>query len=528
MKTMPFVRVAGLAMLVFGAVSAPAALKPALVFGSHMVLQRDAVVPVWGTASAGDKVVVSFAGQRKEAVADAQGAWRVALDPLGVSADPRTMTVAAGEGDKAETVTFEDVLVGDVWVGSGQSNMAMGAGGYTANDPVLAANLKATYPLLRLAGRAGGGGWKVATTNTSPGFSALLFSFGLPLQQELNVPVGLMCGAVGGTPSGYWLSEAAFKADAACQAEVAKAKAGFDEAGFDTQWAQQMATWSQAVVKAKADGTAEPKAPRRALKPGESLAPVGNLYEAHIRAYQPYAIRGVLWDQGESGTGIGNVPQDLLMHALVQGWRQEWGQTNLPFVVVQKPSGMGCALDLNDPVTRCGNVLAALPAKVPVDGGYREIHLRIGRIPGVVVVPVSDLGGGTHPVCKSGYGARAARVALGAVYGRAVESAGPTYQSHAIDGNKVHIQFDHVGQGLTVGPGKGGAPAALQGFAVAGTNRVFAWAKATVDGSSVVVESDVVPHPVAVRYAWSYEISWANLFNKDGLPAPTFRTDDWR
>ena len=503
---------------------AKAALKPALVFGSHMVLQRAVAVPVWGTANAGEKIVVGFAGQRKETVADAKGEWQVKLDPLAVSAEPKTLTITAGTEAKPETVMFEDVLVGEVWVGSGQSNMAQGSSGYVAHDPVLATNVNATYPLLRMAGHAGvAGNWKVSTTNVNSGFSALLFSFGLRLQQELGVPVGLLCGAVGGTPSGYWLSEAAYKADAACQAEVEKAKASFNTAACDAQFATQMSTWSQNVAQAKTDGKPEPKPPRPALKPGESQAPIGNLYEAHIRAFQPFAIRGVLWDQGEARTGIGNVTQERLMNALVRGWQKEWGQADLPFLVVQKPSGGGCAWDPADPVTRCGGSVAVLPATPPKSAPFREEYVRVGRISGVSLVPTSDLGSGTHPACKSGYGARAARVALGTVYGRHTETAGPTYKSHMVEGNTVRIQFDHVGAGLIAATN--GVVTQLQGFAVAGTNGVFTWAKATLDGGSVVLDFKAGDPPVAIRYACAEEIPWANLFNRDGLPAPTFRTD---
>ena len=270
-------------------------------------------------------------------------------------------------------------------------------------------------------------------------------------------------------------------------------------------------------------GKPEPKPPRPALKPGESQASIGNLYEAHIRAFQPFAIRGVLWDQGESRTGIGNVAQETLMNALVRGWRHEWRQADLPFLVVQKPSGGGCALDLADPVTRCGGSVAVLPAVPPTSGPSREEYGRIGRIPGVSLVPTSDLGSGIHPVCKSGYGARAARVALGAVYGRPVETAGPTYKSHVVEGGTVRIHFDHVGAGLIAATN--GVVTQLQGFAVAGSNGVFTWAKATLDGGNVVLDYKAGDQQVAIRYACAEEIPWANLFNRDGLPAPTFRTD---
>ncbi len=500
-----------------------AALTLPPILGSGMVLQSGMPVPIWGTATAGDKVVVEFAGQRKETVADAQGKWSVKLDPLETSVQPRTMTVTAGSGDKPERQELTDILVGEVWVGSGQSNMALTGGFFMRGDPVLASTLNAEHPLLRLYA----GAWKNAVSNENRKFSSLLFAFGQKLQQELGVPVGLMCGAIGGTPSGSWLSETAYRNDPACKAEVDKAIAAFDPKSYDARVAAQMAAWTQAVEAAKQAGKPKPAKPHPPLKPGESRARVGKLYDNHIRPFQPYAIRGVLWDQGESGTGINGVTQETLMKALIRGWRQEWGQGDFPFLVVQKPSGGGCAFDRADPVTRLAEPFAPLPASVPVNGQYREEHIRLGLIPGVTLVPSTDLGSGIHPLCKSGYGARAARVALGAVYKQPVAYSGPAFQAFAVEGGKIRIRFDHVGKGLAVPLSGTNAPARLQGFAVAGTNRVFQWAKAAIEGDSVVVESDQVPAPVAVRYGWAATHPWANLFNKDGFPAQAFRTDTW-
>ena len=525
-----FLAPALLAAALLASTQTEAALTLPAVFGPGMVLQRGMPVPVWGTASAGDKLVVEFAGQQKKTEADAQGKWRVTLDPLESSALSQTLTVTATTGEKQVKAEFPDVLVGEVWVGSGQSNMAMNSGAYTNRDPVLAAQVAGSYPLLRLCGNASRGGWRSASTNHNLQFSALLFSFGLRLQQELGVPVGLMVGAVSGTASGFWLSNNAYQTDAGCKADVEKAVAAFDNTAYEALYAGQLAVWSQAVAQAKQAGKPVPGLPRNPLKPGEALPNIGVLYEAHIRPFQPYAIRGVLWDQGESGTAIAGVTQSTLMNALVHGWRREWGQGDFPFIVIQKPSGGGCAWNATDPITKEAEAFTACPGRVPDSGAYREEHLRIGQIPGVFLAVSSDLGRGTHPLCKSGYGARAARVALGAVYGRPGEITGPTYKSFTLENGKIRIQFDHVGQGLAVPANATAASntiAVLQGFAVAGTNRVFQWAKATIEGGTVVVESDKVPQPVSVRYAWANNHPWANLFNKDGLPATTFRTDTW-
>ena len=402
--------------------------------------------------------------------------------------------------------------------------MQMPVSAYTAGDPVLATNAAVEYPHLRLL-RTPDARWEQAAPATAHGFSALLFSFGVPLQKALNVPVGLIVGAAGGTPSGFWLSEAAYRGDAGCQAAVAKAVAAYTEdkaAQAQQAYTNALAVWTQAVDAAQTAGKPLPRKPAPPVKPGTCLVTLGMLYEHFIRPLQPYAIRGVLWDQGESGTAIEGLDQYTLMGALIRGWRQEWGQGEFPFLYVQKPSGGGCAWDPADPVTCNAEKFGRLPATVPTNGTYRDTHIRIMQYPNTAMVIASDLGPGTHPVCKSGYGVRAARVALGKVYGQPIEFYGPLYLSHAVDGGKVRVRFAHVGQGLAARPAD-----KLQGFAVAGADQQFQWAEAVIDGDAVVVSSDKVPAPVAVRYAWSATHPWANLFNKDGLPAVPFRTDAW-
>ena len=411
------------------------------------------------------------------------------------------------------TVTNEDVLVGEVWVGSGQSNMAHSAGVCAKDDPVLAEMLKENYPLLRKLNPSRG--WEGADAR----FSGLMFGFGVRLQKELKAPVGLIVGAVGGTPSGFWLSSEAFMGDEGCQKAIAKAKAKYSAEDAKKPYEQALAKWEKAVADATQKGeTKLPRKPEPPLPPGECRGQIGHLYEASIRPFIPYGIRGVLWDQGESGTAIEGVDQFTLMGALIRGWRKEWGQGEFPFLYVQKPSGEGCAFDVSDPVTKNAEPFSPLPVAVPNDGQHRETHLRIREYPNTAMVTSSDLGHGVHPINKSGYGARALRVALGFVYHRNVEIYGPVYQSHKIDGNKVRIGFSHVGEGLVF---RGGDR--LQGFALAGDDKQYAWADAVIDGNEVVVSSDKIAKPVAIRYAWSGRHPWANLFNKDGLPALPFR-----
>ena len=522
---------------VAGLNGAYAEVKLPPVLSSHMVLQRGMKVPVWGTAAPGEKVTVKFRDQEKSTTADAQGKWKVSLDPLQVG-EPADLTVTG-----SNTLRLEDVLVGEVWLGSGQSNMYGGAGEYVKNDEVLAKMVAAgPYPKLRLIrlDSSTWTGWKESSPDNLMGFSALLFSFGCPLQRELNIPVGLLVGAAAGKPSGFFLSEEAFNSDQACKDLVAKQN--HDEAVKKYEVA--MEKWKKDVEKAKAEGVEEkklPKAPWKPMKVGSTWSNViGNLYEKIIRPGIPYAIRGVLWDQGESSTGIAGIDQYTVMGALIKGWRKDWGQPpmpdsgvpgSFPFIYVQKPSGGGCAWDTTDPVTSKGEPLVPLPNQIPGGNEGWETYLRIRTYPDTFMAISSDLGSGMHPVNKSGYGARAARVALGGVYGKDVEIYGPIYKSHKIDGNKVIISFDHVGKGLVFK--KGESVDKLQGFAISGDDKNFnynrprfVWADAVIEGNIVVVSSDKVLNPVAVRYAWAAEHPWANLFNKDGLPALPFKADN--
>lgn len=534
-----------LALVVLAAASAALGeVKVDKMFSDHMVLQQKIPVSIWGTADPGEKVTVAFAGQTKQAVADKDGKWMLRLDAMKASAKGREFVVKSSIGNGKLVPggsTFQDVLVGEVWIGSGQSNMAGGTGGYARRDEVLAAMVKAgPYPKLRLYR----GGWKESTPGVINGFSAIMFSFGQPLQKELDVPVGLIVGAVGGTPSGRWLSPEMLEADAACQALLEKSGAGTSEER-QKKYKEALAKWEEAVKAAKAAKKRPPRKPRPPLS-------VGDLYARFIKPVVPYTMRGVLWDQGESGTAVLAVDQFTLMGALIRGWRRAWqqasgvpggtagipdgtgegaGESEFPFLYIQKPSGGGCAWDAkgSNPVTRMANAFAAQPAKVNKagDGARREMHIRIMQHAKTAMVSASDLGSGIHPSNKSGYGRRACRVALGFVYGRDVAIYGPVYESHKVEGAKVRVSFKHVGKGLAF---RGGEK--LQGFEIAGADGAYEWADAKIDPSTgsgqatdtVILSSEKVAKPVNVRYGWSRNHPWANLFNKDGLPALTFRT----
>jgi sialate O-acetylesterase len=498
-------------------------LKIAGVFGDHMVLQCQAKVPVWGEGVPGGAVTVCFNGQIKTTSVDADRKWIVRLDEMEANQTPQEMTISAAN----EKVKFRDVLIGEVWLGSGQSNMAGKTVSYAKNDAPLAKMAEQSIPTLRLYR---GGKWTSATPEVSRDFSALMFAFGVRLHSELGQPVGMIVAAVGGTPSGDWVTAEMLEADQPYQAAV---KRQMERAAGDANFNQAMkkheealAAWKKSVEDAekagqKVDPTNKPQPP---LRPGESRGKIGGLYEKHIHPIVGFGIRGVLWDQGEQGTGIEKIYNDTVTPALIQGWRTDWGQGEFPFLYVQKQSGGGCAWNPEDPVTAQADKFQPLPAKPPhISAGiWKELHIRIGRASNTAMVTCTDLGGGIHPPNKSGYGTRAAQVALGFVYKRPLEYQGPTYASHVVEGSAIRVRFDHVGQGLAAAHSE-----TLQGFMIAGEDKVFHWADAVIDGDSVVLRSPAVSQPASARYAWSEQFPWANLFNKDGLPALTFRTDNW-
>jgi sialate O-acetylesterase len=427
-------------------------------------------------------------------------------------------------------VTLTDVLVGEVWLGAGQSNMQIGddknpdetiaavtrirngskersAVGYMQLDGLGALKearnkvLGTDWPLVRwFNGRAPTSKW--APWVGKDRYTGLLMYFGQRLHLELGVPVGLLHAAQGGTATALWLTPEMLENCPLYQTHLQR----LETAGLTEEYTKEF--------------------------PREKL---GEHYRRQIAAKMiPFAIRGVYWDQGESGTGLPSAYYPPVLTALITGWRKAWGQ-EFVFLYTGK-NGLGdgsCTWDLTNPVTAGGLLLAPLPnAPAQLNVSHEEsknaywqyLDLR-GTLPGIEMIITSDLGGGLHPYNKYGYGNRTASLALGKVYGKAGEYYGPVYKSHRIEGKSVRITFDHVGSGLAVKTND--AIRELQGFAVAGKDKVFHWAKARIDGNEVVLTCDAVTEPVAIRYAWDHRgARWANLFNKEGYPALPFRTDD--
>lgn len=521
------------------ALQAAVTLSP--VFGDHMVLQRGMEVPLWGKADPGEKVTVKFQAQDKSVQADESGNWRIKLDPL-TAGGPETLTVSG-----SNTLTLTDILIGEVWVGAGQSNMQLATSNFIGNpnNPLVSTicdkNLEALvnaapYPKVRLFAAAMNNKavpvaemkWVPATSESLKTFSAQLSTMGVTLSQKLDVPVGLMLAAIGGSPSSRWLSPQAIADDAACQDSLTKARAAFfpekEQAAYEEalkKYEVDQAAWNQLSEEEKKAKKA-PGKPNPPVPPGVGRWPVGDLHEEVLKPLIGFGIKGVLWDQGESGAFIRGIDQFTIMGALFSSWRKEWGQGEFPFVIVQKPSGGGCAFDENDPVNGwVSEKFQPLPAAPSGNGKGREEMIRIASTyPKIFMVPTSDLGGGLHPMNKFAYGARAARVIQGAIYAQAGEWNGPTMSSCQVEGSTIRVRFQNSGRGLVARHAD-----TVQGFALAGADKKFVWAQAVIDGDSVVVSAPSVPSPLYVRYAWDNGIPWANLFNQDGFPALTFRTD---
>ena len=500
-----------------------AEVKLASPFTSHMVLQRDMKVPVWGTADAGERVTVEFTGQKISTKAGADGKWRVELKALKASAESRTLTVT---GDHTtQPIKLDDVLVGEVWLASGQSNMDFSmskkvkyfAGVANEESEIAAAN----YPLIRMfTGNAAkayapqsnvGGEWKVCSPETAPAFSAVAYFFARDLQREIKVPVGIVTEAFGASTAESWIRRETMAADPQLKPMLDR----FDAAvqSFRTNPPPVVVPPRSEDVSAVANtnaatgGTnAAPRVRRRGgggpRDPVQDQHNATVLFNGMIHPVVPFAIRGVIWYQGESivGGSAGIALYPRVQATLIRDWRALWGEGDFPFYIVQL-AGQEAAS--NNPLVR-------------------EAQATVLSLPNTGMAVTTDIGEAknVHPHNKQDVGDRLSRIALANVYGRKIEFSGPAYESMKVEGGAIRVKFSHLGGGLVA---KGDDP--LKWFVIAGTDMKFVPAEAKIDGGSVVVSSAEVTAPVAVRYAWVNFPDGCNLFNAAGLPAAQFRSD---
>jgi sialate O-acetylesterase len=499
--------------LLMCALSAHAALTTGPLFTDNMVLQRDKPVVIWGSADAGESVTVQFAGQSKTAETTADGQWQVTLDPMTASSEPQDMSISS----QVSGFSFQlsNVLVGEVWFAGGQSNMcfvlwsAAGSkelfksGGAEQPGlrlfamPLIINELDAHLPIK---------GWQECTKGTSRSFSAVAWHFGRALKEKFaDVPVGIIMSANGGTPAEVWM-DPAFAADCKPFSEYAKS---FDKAyrnkyksrdEYKAAYLQYRKDWQAFIHKKSKKKPIEPKGPYHGQR-------AGGLYSTMISPILPYAVRGVLWYQGETNAWRA-YDYRFVLKTLIGNWRRDFNDPTLPFLVVQLP-GFGCG---NTPH--------------PIWAVVRDSQNFVAKNdPNVGVIPILEFGDkkNIHPTNKRPVGERLARYALGQVYGHDIQFAGPSLNSVQFSAGKAMVVLKDA-EGLVQ---KGEV---IHGFTIAGADGVFVPAVAQLKGEQLVVRSAEVSTPVAVRYHWSNWIApeEVNLFNGAGLPLAPFRTDDFK
>jgi len=471
---------------------------PALI-SDHMVLQQGVPVRIWGTADPGEAVTVQFQGQTITGKAAENGKWALWLKPLS-AAGPLEMTV--------NTLSIKDVLVGEVWVGSGQSNMEFALNQAFNHDEEIA---RADYPLIHVflvkrivADRPAddvSGAWQVCTPQNAPRFSAVEYFFGRALHNYLHVPMGLIESYWGGTPAQSWTSDAALTSDPAMKFisdDWATVLTRYPAA--KEQYDQRVAAWEKTAAEARAAGKTVPNRPGAPQGPGHQNTPAG-LYNGMIAPLVPYTIRGVIWYQGESNASEAHAYRYRRLFAdMIQDWRNRWGEGDFPFLFVQlanyKTNGWW-------PVLR--------------ESQTDTLSLRnTGMAVAIDVGESNDI----HPKNKQDVGMRLALAARHIAYhDAAVEFSGPVYRQATTEANAIRVWFSHA-DGMQAK--RGGA---LTGFTIAGADGNFVPAEARVDGGTVIVSSPNVASPVAVRYAWADD-PVCNLINQAGLPAGPFRSDE--
>jgi sialate O-acetylesterase len=528
MLTRRLMLLAGLAALAAPAARADVKLHP--LFTDNMVLQRDAAVFVWGTADPGERLNVTISavpGTTVHPVADEKGNWYAPL-PAMKAGTGYTLGVK-GKGGEVE---LKNVAVGDVWLCSGQSNMEWKLRMLPKDDQGKKVAAKAANPNIRLytvpnrtaatpqtdfpvSAKGKEGAWLECTPETVIEFSAVGYFFGRNLQEALDVPIGLIASDWGGTPAEAWTSREGLQTEPGLHHYIEKADAAvkatksFDPEKAKAQYEEQLKKWKDAAAKAKEDGKKAPPQPKAPGKVG-ALGPhtPSSLYNGmiapllHPSIRGAYPIKGAIWYQGESNAGRA-AEYYTLMPALIRDWRSKWG-SELPFFMVQLAPFKGGAsgvdyAELRDAQFHAAKVLPRVGLAVITDAGDE-----------------ADI----HPQEKEPVGTRLALAARAIAYGQPVEFTGPVFQSVRFDGNKAVVNFSHVGGGLVA---KGDE---LTGFTVAGEDGKFHPAKATIQGDTVVVSSEEVANPVAVRYGWvNFAKPELNFFNKAGLPAIPFRTD---
>ena len=499
-----------LAFIFLCATTLRAELKLPAIISDHMVLQQKQANPIWGWDTAGTKISVTFSGQTKTAEADADGKWTVRLDAVPANAQPQTLVI---EGTTKREI--QDVLVGEVWMCSGQSNMGFQLKeDWNGDLEALASKL----PNLRLikVPQVGtqesktdfNGAWKASVQDSAAGFSAVGLLFGRYLHEILEVPVGLIDNSWGGSAAEAWVRRSSLESDsrfALLMENTAKKEADLQSQKAEDDYAAAVEKHNAAVETAKAEGKPAPRAPQSPKSWLTGNQRPGNIFNGIVHPTLGYGLKGVIWYQGESNAGRAHEYRELFPFMIAQ-WRKEWAQGDFPFYWVQ-------LADFNPEAAKPGDSTWA---------ELREAQTKTMQLPNTGQAVIIDLGEGRdiHPRNKHDVAARLVRWALVKDYGFTLPFRSPEYQSLQIEGAKATVTLDCFGSFLRPFDVE-----AAVGFALCGEDKVWQPAKGKVVGKNKVeVTSDAVPVPIAVRYAWA-DNPVCNLFSNDGLPITPFRTD---
>lgn len=542
----------GCATLFAGVSLARAAVSVPHVFADHLVLQCDQPDPVWGWAAPGETVTVSFAGQTKTATADANGAWSVRLDSLPANATPGELVIRG----RADQLVIKDVLVGEVWLASGQSNMGFPLFAVHNAAEVLPLAKDDDLRFYRVTTKTaaepqtdGKGVWELSAPDTAKNFSGVAYFFARELRQTRHVPVAVLQAPWGGTSIETWISLAGLQQNPPLTKPLAQWQKALEtyqklqaDPAPETAYQADLKKWQKEVQPAydaaqkkwNADNAAghavgpkpqparpEPTNPDPMGMPSPSRRPGTPTvdFNGMISPLVPYGIRGFIWYQGEANGGHGLEYRDLFPR-LITDWRQHWHRDDLPFLFVQLPCN------------------GADPTPVAQQGWpwLREAQAMALTLPHTGMAVTIDIGdpGNVHPTDKLDVGKRLARVARQQVYGENVVASGPRYADCQFPGDgSAHVRFTHTDGGLKPDSQPWCALHVVPfptnqviGFFLAGADQKWAPAEAHIEGDMVILTAAAVPHPVAVRYGWANSPR-CNLYNGSGLPAAPFRTDDW-
>ena len=533
-------------------------IKLPAIISDNMCLQAGKTLPIWGTADAGEQVTVNLNGVTAGATAGADGKWMVKL-PAQQVGGPFAMSVTG-----KNVVNVKNIVIGQVWVASGQSNMEFTVAG--AHNQATEAP-QANYPKIRIFNLQKKtsfkpmsdcvGKWEECSPTTVNGTSAVGYFFVRDLHKELNQPMGLIHTSWGGTPAEAWttigqmetvpelkpladkyhatadhLAEIKEKYEKVQMPAYEKAMKDWTEK-YKSDFDAETKAFNEEVKAAKAAGKQAPRQathkhqpPRKPNLPGNDPNVPSVLYNGMIAPVVPFGIQGAIWYQGESNAGNPWLYRTLFP-AMITDWRKQWTAANpdekdFPFYFVQ-----------------LANFMAQQPDPVQDDFGWpglREAQHRTLSLPNTGEAVIIDVGQSNdiHPRDKMDVGHRLALYALKVTYNKDIVYCGPTYKSIKVEGNKAILSFDNIGGGLAIlahPSTQPGVPEAapdkeLRSFSIAGEDKVFHWATAKIEGNTVIVHSEKVAKPVAVRYGWANNPD-CNLYNKEGLPASPFRTDDW-